>query len=60
MRTKQWITGIFAGIIFTGCGQLNTNMKEFSMPETTEAKIEEEAKYSIERMAAEKHVKPEL
>lgn len=60
MRTKQWITGIFAGIIFTGCGQLNTNMKEFSMPETTEAKIEEEAKNSIERMAAEKHVKPEL
>lgn len=60
MSKKQCITAAFICMFLSGCGQLNPNMTEFSMPETTEAQIEQEVKNSIERMAAEKHVKPEL
>lgn len=58
---KQIMSLFITSILLTGCSRLDPGLDSYTLPEKNEVHtVTDEAKSAVERMAEQKHVKPEL
>lgn len=58
---KQIMSLFITSILLTGCSRLDRGLDSYTLPEKNEVHtVTDEAKSAVERMAEQKHVKPEL